>query len=129
MSVTYYGRCHCGSLTLRYTTALEPSQVSPRACDCSYCIRQGAMYVSDPQGRLELDEGGHRYRQGEQRADFVSCSTCAVLLAVVFEKRGAVNVRCLERFAEFGVPQVVSPQSLSPDQRLQRWEANWTPLC
>lgn len=125
---TYDGRCHCGTVTLRYTTASEPASIQPRACDCSYCTRQGAMYVSDPSGSLQIDEGCQSYRQGEERADFLSCPGCGVLLAVIYEDRGAVNARCLERFGELGAPQVVSPQKLSAAEKLARWQANWTPL-
>lgn len=125
---TYEGRCHCGTMTLRYSTAFEPASIQPRACDCSYCTRQGAMYVSDPSGSLKVDDGAQRYRQGEERADFLSCPRCAVLLAVVFEDRGAVNARCLERFGELGPSQAVSPQRLSAVERLARWKAHWTPL-
>lgn len=113
---------------MRYTTASEPASIQPRACDCSYCTRQGAIYVSDPSGLLEMDEGAHKYRQGEERADFLSCPRCSVLLAVVYADRGAVNARCLERFAELGAPQVVSPQKLSAVEKLARWQASWTPL-
>ena len=124
----YHGRCHCGTLTLRYNTASEPASIQPRACDCSYCTRQGGMYVSDPAGTLEVDAGCHQYRQGDERADFLSCPRCGVLLAVVFEDRGAVNARCLERFEELGPAQVVSPLKLSAEEKLARWQANWTPL-
>lgn len=126
--IIYAGRCHCGALTLRYSTASEPSSVAPRACDCSYCTRQGAMYVSDPEGSLSLDPGSVVYRQGGERAEFLSCGRCGVFLAVVFEGRGAVNVRCLDRFSEFGTPVTVSPQLLSAEEKLTRWQANWTPI-
>ena len=86
------------------------------------------MYVSDPKGTLEMAGAPHKYRQGDERADFLSCPRCCVLLAVVHEGCGAVNVRCLERFEEFGAPAVVSPQKLSAEEKLARWQANWTPL-
>lgn len=124
----YHGRCHCGTLTLRYSTASEPASIRPRACDCSYCTLQGALYVSDPSGWLELASGAHKYRQGEERADFLSCPRCAVLLAVVYAGRGAVNARCLECFGDFGRPMVVSPAKLKAEEKLERWQAHWTPL-
>lgn len=125
---TYHGRCHCGSLTLRFTTVSEPASIQPRACDCSYCTRQGAMYISDPQGTLEIAGPAHKYRQGDERADFLSCPQCGILLGVVYAGRGAVNVRCLESFDEFGPPQTVSPQKLNAEEKLARWQVNWTPL-
>lgn len=127
---TYTGGCHCGSLSLCYTTGQEAADVRPRACDCSFCTRHAASYVSDPSGRLELNCGEHlqRYRQGEERADFLICGRCGVLLAVTHENLGAVNARCLDQFGGFGQPQAVSPQKLSAEEKLARWRANWTPL-
>lgn len=105
--------------------------MTPRACDCSFCTRHGASYVSDPTGQLELEwkEPPVRYRQGDERADFLICGRCGVLLAVTYESIGAVNARCLDEYASFKAAQVVSPQKLGPQEKLARWQANWTPLA
>lgn len=87
------------------------------------------MYVSDPAGSLSVTGERQVYRQGEERAEFLSCGHCGVLIAVVYEDRGAVNVRCLERFGEFAQPVGVSPQKLSAEEKVARWRANWTPLA
>ena len=45
-----------------------PEAYNPRACDCDFCSKHGAAYVSDPKGalRIRLKEEGQtsRYRQG-----------------------------------------------------------------
>lgn len=129
------GSCHCGALQLRYTTSFEPEQTHPRACDCSFCRKHQAAYVSDPQGQIAITikktEHAHRYRQGSENADFLLCAHCGVLVAVVFYAApyyvGAINYQCLERRAEFANEQSASPQQLSAEQKQQRWRQLWSP--
>jgi hypothetical protein len=106
----------------------------PRACDCSFCRKHGAVYVSDPAGRLSVSahEGSLRkYRQGSGIADFLLCGQCGVLVAVIFEHEGrlhaAVNVGCLEANHGFGIPVPASPQTLSAEERASRWLDLWIP--
>jgi hypothetical protein len=128
------GSCHCGRLSLCFSTSLSLKDYNPRACDCSYCKKHAAMYVSDPSGRLLIDVNGidglGRYRQGSETADFLYCVDCGVLIGVVFESDGdiygAVNVRCLEGYENLGEPKIVSPRKLSPEEKKVRWNAVWT---
>lgn len=134
-STTLHGACHCGRLRLSFDTAVEVSRFNPRACDCSFCTKHGAAYISDPQGALRLDVSEaaalHHYTQGSGNAKFMLCSHCGVLVGVVFERGeqvfGAVNANCLAERASLGAAQPASPQALSPAERQQRWAALWTP--
>jgi len=45
------GGCHCGKVRVELTTSIRPGDFRPRACDCSFCTKHGAAYVSDPAGR------------------------------------------------------------------------------
>lgn len=107
----------------------------PRACDCSFCQKHGAAYVSDPAGRLSIvadpADALREYRQGSNTARFLVCGHCGVLVAVVFEHRsrlyGAVNANCLDGPTGFAVPVPASPQALSPDEKMARWLAVWVP--
>lgn len=127
------GSCDCGNLTLRFSTTLLPEQITPRACDCSFCLKHGAMYVSDPPGRLRIhvkkeEDLGH-YRQGSETCEFLFCKECAVLVAVVLEGEkkmiGALNARCMDDFEGFGESEVVSPRKLSKAEKIARWEEAW----
>ena len=128
------GGCHCGNLSLSFITALSPSSFNPRACDCSFCTKHGAMYASDPSGRLQIDvkrsDALGKYQQGSETADLLFCSNCGVLVAVIWEEKGrvsgAVNVRCLNEYESFGKPVIVSPQKLSKDEKTARWGTIWT---
>ena len=43
---TYHGGCHCGALGFEFSTALEPSAWSIRACQCNFCRAHAGVYTS-----------------------------------------------------------------------------------
>ncbi len=131
-TTSYEGGCHCGALSVRYTTALEPRGWSIRSCSCSFCTRHGARYTSDPQGRVELlvrdARLARRYTFGTRTADFVLCGSCGVFLCAVAEGRLAVvNVSCL---AVTGTPPptLVSSDDESVEGTRARRARAWTPF-
>ncbi|MCC7167382.1 MAG: hypothetical protein IT565_07410 [Rhodospirillales bacterium] len=132
---TLRGGCHCGNITVAFETAIHPEKLSPRACDCSFCRKHGATYVSDPEGSLAIAVGDSaqlaEYRQGSQSARFLICRACGVMVAVLFEAEeglyGAVNATCLESNVPLATPQTVSPQKLGPEDKTRRWKKVWTP--
>lgn len=134
-AVTLQGSCHCSRLRLEFTTEQDPASIVPRACDCTFCQKHGATYVSDPAGRLSISEsepGALRaYRQGSNTARFLACGHCGVLVAVVFDHDsriyGAVNARCLDGKTGFSNPIPASPQMLSPQEKISRWLQAWVP--
>lgn len=134
-TLVFRGGCHCGQIRLAFSTQLNSSQIIPRACDCSFCQKHGAAYVSDPAGHLSVTIGRpgalHRYQQGSNTADFLLCAQCGVLVAVIFEHNariyGAVNARSLEGATGFGDAVPASPQLLAPGEKLARWLQLWIP--
>ncbi|MBI4968810.1 MAG: aldehyde-activating protein [Rhodospirillales bacterium] len=132
---TLRGGCHCGNITVAFETAIRPQELSPRACDCSFCRKHGAAYVSDPEGGLAITVGDraqlNEYRQGSQSARFLICRACGVMVAVLFEAEdglyGAVNATCLENAVALATPQTVSPQKLGAEDKTRRWKKIWTP--
>ena len=129
------GGCHCGGLRWRFETGLALAATAPRACDCDYCTRHRAAWVSDPHGRLHIesrDAALQRYRQGSGQADFLFCGRCGVLVAVVAcaadgRLLGAANRNAFDDRARFATDAVVSPQRLAADAKLARWTGLWTP--
>jgi len=132
---TVHGSCHCGGVQVEFSTSKELARTTPRACDCSFCQKHGAAYVSDPSGRLRITvaepDALHSYRQGSKTARFQLCGRCGVLVAVVFEHQGniygAVNVGCLDERSLFGTPVPASPQQLTPEEKVSRWLQVWVP--
>lgn len=129
------GGCHCARVRIEFGTATDPADLHPRACDCAFCSKHGASYLSDPHGSLHIDVKGHdalsEYRQGSESARFLLCRHCGVLVAVVFDDGtgsfGAVNSRCIDGDVAFGSPQTVSPQRLTGEEKRRRWAQLWTP--
>jgi hypothetical protein len=133
-TITLDGSCHCGRLRIEFSTGKDPADFTPRACDCSFCRKHGAAYVSDPAGRLSVSVHQstlRKYRQGSGNADFLFCSHCGVLVAVVFEHghrvHGAVNIGCLDGATGFGPAVPAPPQALGAEERSSRWLELWIP--
>ena len=44
------GGCHCGSVRWQFVSPLASASFVPRACDCDFCSRHRAAWISDPAG-------------------------------------------------------------------------------
>ena len=134
-STTLHGSCHCGALRTEFTTRLSIADMAPRACDCTFCQKHGAAYISDSAGHLRISvsdpETLHSYRQGSEAALFRLCARCGVLVAVTFAHKnrlfGAVNAGCLDDRASLAASVPASPQRLSPEEKISRWLQLWVP--
>ncbi len=134
-TTTLRGSCHCGRLRVEFVAASDPASLIPRACDCDFCRKHGAAYVSDPAGRLSVSADRadtlRDYRQGSNNARFLICGHCGVLVAVVFDNGprlyGAANARCFDGHAGLASPVPASPQTLGAEEKMARWVALWVP--
>lgn len=129
----YTGGCHCGNITFEMRLADTPGSYGPRSCDCSFCVKHSASYISDPGGRLKLwikdREYTSIYRQGGETADFLLCSVCGVLVAVMYDDHeklyATVNLRALDDPSLYGQTTVGSPRKLNDGEKVQRWRSLW----
>lgn len=127
------GKCYCGNIHLTVTLSREPSAVNPRACDCDFCQKHGAAYVSDPRGSLDIRIGDERevsrLQQGSETADMLLCRRCGVLVAALYRDAdrlfGTLNVKALDCRAAFGAQVPVSPKSLAAEEKTKRWRDLW----
>src|SRR5215207_4374479 len=127
------GGCHCGNLRVNLELTAAPGTYHPRACDCDFCRKHGAAYVSDPNGalRIQITDARERstYRQGSGQAEFLLCKRCGVLVGAFLRSEqqiyATVNVKALEGGAAFGSAKPVSPQKLSGDEKVKRWQEIW----
>jgi hypothetical protein len=130
---TMKGGCHCGNLRVTATLTGSPDGYRPRACDCEFCRKHAAAYVSDPHGSLLVCVGDQRavtrYRQGNGLAEMLLCARCGVLVGAVYQEErllyGVVNSRILDGWQSFGAVQVVSPRTLSGEEKMSRWRGIW----
>jgi hypothetical protein len=134
--LVHAGGCHCGALRWRFTSRQSLQAFVPRACDCDFCSRHRAAWVSDPHGKLVIGANHaalRRYRQGSGQADFVLCGECGVLVAVVAHGEdgrliGAANRNAFDARDTFTEETVVSPRLLAADAKLARWNQVWMPV-
>ena len=127
------GECHCGNIKLGITLSMPPSSFQMRACDCDFCRKHGASFISDVHGSLlittkDASQLG-KYQQGSSAADFLFCKKCGVFVAVTFESGGhlysAVNCKTVNENVIFGDVITVSPKLLSVSEKADRWKNNW----
>lgn len=133
----YRGQCHCGAVGFEYRTAMAPGAWPVRACQCSFCLKHGGVYTSDPSGsvRFTFREPGllARYRFGHQTADFLFCGRCGGYLGAVTEEGGlALAVLCVRALdpqpAGLPAPQPMSYEGETSGDRNTRRAARWTPV-
>jgi len=78
------GGCHCGNISVSYSTAVAPEDARPRACQCSFCRKHQSRAVSDPDGKLEItihrNSAVNRYKFGIGSCDFIICRNCGVYI-------------------------------------------------
>jgi hypothetical protein len=127
------GGCHCYNIHVEVELPHAPSTYKPRACDCDFCRKHGATYISDPQGAVCLQvKDVHqlgRYRQGSGIAECIICRNCRVLVGVVYEDNGqlyaAINSKVIDANPDFAEEVPVSPKILPDDKKIERWKDLW----
>jgi hypothetical protein len=77
------GSCHCGNITFSLTWAPEPDTIPARACTCSFCLKHGGVWTSNPAGALEvvIEDAARvsRYAFGTRTAEFHVCARCGAV--------------------------------------------------
>jgi hypothetical protein len=127
------GGCYCGNIRLQLELAHEPAKYHPRACDCGFCRKHAAAYVSDPEGSLRIvihdSHYATNFRQGSERAEMLVCSRCGVLVGALYREDGdtygTINARAIEALESFDTEQSVSPKQLSAEEKVARWKKLW----
>lgn len=127
------GSCHCGNVEFTFFTEKSEDDLVPRRCSCSMCRGHGASYISDPGARLALHYRDRSllstYRFGHGTAQWIICSKCGVLTAVLCEIEGrlraVVRVQSMLEHA-FLTPEVSTDfESESVAERLVRRARTW----
>jgi hypothetical protein len=137
MTTTLRGGCHCGNIKVVFETALDPSALPLRACQCSFCRRHGGVTTSDPAGRLVVEIGEpeqvERYRFALGITDFLLCRTCGVYVAAVMETDGrmlgVLNVNALNEHEPFArTPEPMQYAAETVEDREARRARAWMPV-
>ena len=128
------GKCHCGNISFALTWEPDPARLPARACTCSFCVKHGGVWTSNPSGALEIvvedPSRVSRYAFGTRTAEFHICSRCGVVPVVTSRiddhLYAVVSVNAFEGLDR----SLVAPASASfdgegTDSRLARRKRNW----
>jgi hypothetical protein len=127
------GSCHCGNVEFTLFTEKSADELVPRRCSCSMCRRHGASYISDPAARLALQYRDQSllsvYGLGHRTSQWIICSRCGVLTAVLCEIEGrlraVVRVQSMVAHA-FLAPEIPTDfEAESVADRLGRRTRTW----
>jgi hypothetical protein len=130
------GRCHCGNLSFSLTWEPEPAEIPARACGCTFCVKHGGVWTSNPRGalRVTVQDPAARsvYAFGTKTADFHVCARCGIVPVVTSRIDGrlyaVVSVNAFEGVEPSRLKR--SPASFDgegTDSRLERRKRSWIP--
>ena len=128
------GKCHCGNISFTLKWEPDPTEIPARACDCTFCVKHGGVWTSNPRGVLRVtvrDPTQRRpYQFGTRTADFHICTRCGVVPVVTSYIDGhlyaVVSVNAFEGVAPSMLRR--APASFDGEgtgDRLARRKTNW----
>ena len=129
------GACHCGAIRATLYATKPAAQLQVRSCQCGFCMRHGAMTVSDPAGRavFEIERAAlTTYQFGTRTGTSLICGKCGMYAGVMLEDGGktwsVLNVRglAIPEFKDRAAEPVVYDGE-TPANRIARRKAKWTP--
>ena len=75
-----HGSCHCGNIAFALRWDPDPVEIPARACTCSFCVKRGGVWTSNPAGALRVTIADpalvQRYEFGTETAQFHICTRC-----------------------------------------------------
>jgi len=128
------GKCHCGNIAFSLTWEPDPAEIPARACTCSFCVKHGGVWTSNPKGVLEVTVKDRslvsKYAFGTKSAEFHICTGCGVVPVVTSRIDGhlyaVVSVNAFEDVDPSllrRTPGVFDGED--KDSRLARRKRNW----
>jgi hypothetical protein len=129
-----HGQCHCGNIAFELDWPGDSSEIPARACGCSFCVKHGGVWTSNPKARLTVTIGDRGlvspYAFGTRTATFHICSRCGAVPIVTSEID-----RCIYAVVNVNVLDNVDPAALRRgstdfegedlESRLGRRKCNW----
>jgi hypothetical protein len=130
------GGCHCGNIAFALDWPGTPSDVVARACSCTFCVKHGGVWTSNPHAKLSITfqqtEFVSKYSFGTKTATFHVCTRCGAVPFVTSEIDGrryaVVNVNTFEDFDWVRLRrQSADFEDEDRPSRLLRRQRNWIP--
>jgi len=128
------GKCHCGNIAFRLEWEGDPPEIPARACSCSFCVKHGGVWTSNPKARLAVAVRDvsrvSKYAFGSGTATFHVCSRCGAVPLVTSEISNrlyaVVNVNVLENIDPSWLRNAaVTFEGEDVESRLARRTRNW----
>jgi len=128
------GRCHCGNIALTLTWDGEARSIPARACGCSFCVKHGGVWTSNPRARLSVEIENpalaSHYAFGTGTATFHICARCGAVPLVTSEIENrlyaVVNVNVLENLKPSSLVRSAADfEGEDVTSRLARRARNW----
>ena len=128
------GKCHCGNIALELEWEGDPAEIPARACDCSFCVKHGGVWTSNPKSRLVVAIRDaslvSKYAFGTRTATFHVCSRCGAVPLVTSEISNqlyaVVNVNVLENVDPSWLDRTTANfEGEDVESRLARRSHNW----
>jgi hypothetical protein len=128
------GKCHCGNIAFSLTWDPDPAEIPARACDCSFCVKHGGVWTSNPRGTLEVKvtepAAVSNYAFGTRTAEFHICARCGVVPVVTSRIDGqlyaVVSVNAFDGVNASRLRRApASFEGEETESRLARRKRNW----
>ncbi len=128
------GKCHCGNIGFELDWGGEPPRIPARACGCSFCVKHGGVWTSNPAARLTVAIRDpslvSRYAFGTRTATFHVCAQCGIVPFVTSEIAdrlyAVVSVNVLEDVDPAWLDRASANfEAEDVESRLARRRRNW----
>ena len=129
-----HGKCHCGNIAFQLDWDGDPHEIPARACGCSFCVKHGGVWTSNPRAHLTVAVADparvSKYDFGTRTATFHICSRCGAVPVVTSEiddhLYAVVNVNVLEDVDPSWLRRAsASFEGEEVESRLARRKRNW----
>ena len=128
------GNCHCGNIAFELEWEGEAAEIPVRACGCTFCVKHGGAWTSNPNSRLAVAIRDislvSKYAFGSRTAAFHICARCGAVPLVTSEidnhLYAVVNVNVFENVDRSRLRLVAADfEGEDIDARLARRRRNW----
>jgi len=128
------GKCHCGNIRYGIEWPGEGSEITIRACGCTFCTKHGGSWTSHRDAELtgEVRNASlvSKYRFGTGTADFYVCGRCGAVPFVTSAIEGhlyaVVNVNTFEGINLSSLLRTATNfDGEGTGERLERRKRNW----
>jgi hypothetical protein len=128
------GGCHCGNIKFELGWPANNSEIPARACTCTFCVKHGGVWTSNPAGTLTIRFADAKqvseYAFGTRTATFHVCRQCGVVPVVTSNIEGRTHAVVSVNALEDVDPATLRRAPISFDgegvgDRLARRQRNW----